>query len=88
MDSLRIKRSSKNNDLMEKKKCLSFQLNFFFIKHYGLQNMEIKSKGLMSACTARPALCKVIYLCRVCCVSIKSGARLSKLELNEKFFVW
>lgn len=32
------------------------------------------------------ALCKVIYLCRVCCVSIKSRAQLSKLELNEKFF--
>lgn len=36
---------------------------------------------------SRSALCEVIYLCRVCCVSIKSGAWLSKLELNEKFLV-
>lgn len=47
-----------------------------------------QSRGLRSAVCSRSALCKVIYLCRVCCTSVTSGAWLSKLELNEKIFLY
>lgn len=57
-----------------------------------LKNVEISlpvcfysRAGVRSVVCSRSALCKVIYLCRVCCVSVTSGAWLSKLELGEKF---
>lgn len=57
-------------------------------KHGNLSSCLLlhQSRGLGSVVCSRSALCKVIYLCRVCCMSVTSGACLSKLELNEKAF--
>lgn len=80
-----------NNDRVEKTAEMSaFQFNFLWIKCSGLQNVETSLLAFtpvqrLILPVLQSALCEVIHLYRVCCVSIKPAVRLSKLELMKSF---
>lgn len=80
-----------NNDRVEKTAEMSaFQFNFLWIKCSGLQNVETSLLAFtpvqrLILPVLQSALCEVIHLYRVCCMSIKPAVRLSKLELMKSF---